>query len=196
MKSIAAGLAGMLAVIAASMPCAAQDCPTAETASRGFVVERGSVAKIEVQHVDDALVQSTWRSGGAIVLQLTQFQGLFELDRLEGGRRTTYRPKTNLAKLFPLQEGKELAAEFETGPSGQPQAVKVLLAVKAPATFEIGPCKFDVFAIDRAIAQGDAAAEIIHGELYAPMLKLVVAKDFKKGDGTTTRTQYDKIYTR
>jgi hypothetical protein len=196
MTSRLAALAGVLVLAAASIPCAAQDCPTAETVGRGFIAERGTAAKVEVQHLDATLVQTTWRSGNAVILQTLQFQGLFDLDRQEGGRRTASRPKTDLAKLFPLQAGKEIAAEFETGPAGQVQVTTVRLIVKDPATLDVGPCKFDVFAIDRSVAQGAAPPEFVSGELYAPLLKLVVAKDFKNPDGATTRTQYDKIYAR
>jgi len=196
MTSSLAVLAGVLVLAAASIPCAAQDCPTAETVGRGFIAERGTAAKVEVQHLDATLVQTTWRSGNAVILQTLQFQGLFDLDRQEGGRRTTSRPKTDLAKLFPLQAGKEIAAEFETGPTGQAQVTTVRLIVKDPATIDVGPCKVDVFALDRFIARGAAPPEFVNGELYSPLLKLVVAKDFKNPDGTVTRTQYDKIYAR
>jgi hypothetical protein len=195
MKAIVAGLCVAFAAIA-SPPCAAQECPNAQTLSRGYVVERGTTAKIEVQHVDDTLVQTIWRAGNAVVLQTMLFQGLFELDRIENGQRTTYRPKSDLAKLFPLQPNTELAAEFETGQSGQPQAVKIALKVKDAATFDIGPCKFEVLAIDRSVTQGDAAPPIVYGEIYAPLIKLIVGKEFKNTDGTVTRTQYDKIYSR
>jgi hypothetical protein len=197
MKHIAAALAGVIAVHAAAAACAAQDCPTAQTVARGYIVERGAAVKIEVQHVDDTLVETTWRSGSTVVLQTMAFQGLFELDRLEGGRRTSYRPKTELAKLFPLQPGKELVAEFEIGPgAGQAQTVKIALAVKDAGTIEIGPCKFDIFIIERSSSQSGAAAEVLYTELYAPLLKLTVAKQFKNPDGTTERTQYDRIYSR
>jgi hypothetical protein len=182
--------------LAMAVPCAAQDCPTAETVSRGFIAERGSAVKLEVQHLDATLVQTTWRANNAVILQTLQFQGLFELDRLEGGRRTASKPRTDLGKLFPLQAGKEIAAEFETGPAGQTQITAVRLAVKEAATLAVGPCRFDAFALDRSVGQGGAPPEFVAGELYAPLLKLVVAKEFKNPDGSVSRTQYDKIYSR
>jgi hypothetical protein len=47
------------------------------------------------------------------VLEVTLFQGLFELNRLDRGKRTTYRPKSDLAKTFPPAPGKKITAIFE-----------------------------------------------------------------------------------
>lgn len=196
MNIIAAGFSGAFALVVAAIPCAAQDCPTAETVKRGFTVEQRAVTQLEVQHVDETLVQTTLRSGNSVLMQSVLFQGLFELDHLEGGRRATFRPKVYLAVLFPLRANSQLSAEFEVDRSGQTRTVKHLLAVKDAARFEIGPCTFDIFNIDRSQAAGDGAPKFVHRELYAPLLKLVVAKEYKNADGSVTRRQYNRIYWR
>jgi len=141
-------------------------------------------------------VQTTLRSGNSILMQSVLFQGLFELDHLEGGRRTTFRPTVYLAILFPLRANSQLSADFEVDRSGQTRTVKHLLAVKDAAKFEIGPCTFDIFNIDRSQVAGDGAPKFVHRELYAPLLKLVVAKEYKNADGSVTRRQYNRIYWR
>src|SRR3954466_5781171 len=91
----------------------ADDCPTKETAGKGFIVERGERSKTEVFHAGDSEVRTVSRFDGRPYLEVTLFQGLFELDRLDRGKRTTYRPKSDLAKTFPPSPGKKMTAIFE-----------------------------------------------------------------------------------
>jgi hypothetical protein len=58
----------------------AQDCPTEQTAKRGFVVERGALQKTEVFTGDDGTVRQS-------LLETTLFAGLFSLNRLDRGHR-------------------------------------------------------------------------------------------------------------
>src|SRR5262245_43645170 len=79
-----AGLAVTLGVLVPwAQIAAAQDCPTAETVVAGFVVERGERSKTEVFHVGDTNVRTVFRYGGDALLETTQFQGLFELERID-----------------------------------------------------------------------------------------------------------------
>ena len=84
----------------------------APLAPEGFIVERGANARNEVLR-DAAAVRTIYRVGDRVLLETTQHEGLFELDRIDRGRRSTFKPKTDLAKLFPLKEGRRLNAEFE-----------------------------------------------------------------------------------
>jgi hypothetical protein len=189
----------ILAVIASPGLIAAEDCPTAQTVSRGsVVVERGSTPKT-VQHIDDTLVHTVWRSDSNVVLESTQYQGLFDLERLNGENRSTFRPKTDLAVFFPLRIGEEIKVEFEVTHSFGQVAVtndNVLLVVKSADTLDIGPCKYDVLTNERSWAPVGVPPQHQYVEFYSPLLKLVVAKAFKNADGTITRTQYDWIYSR
>src|SRR5436190_20571692 len=89
------------AILIDARMAAAQDCPTAESATRGFVVERQERSKTEVLFAEPPIVRTIMRYDGRTLLETTQFQGLFELDRLDRGRRAVFRPKTDLAALFP-----------------------------------------------------------------------------------------------
>jgi hypothetical protein len=63
----------------------AQDCPTAQTAQNGFVVERSERSKTEVFR-DGATVRTVLRYDGKMILETTLFEGLFQLDRIDRGR--------------------------------------------------------------------------------------------------------------
>jgi hypothetical protein len=173
----------------------AQDCPTAQSAREGFVVERGERSKTEVFHVDDSVVRTILRYDGKSLLETTQFQGLFQLERLDRGRRTVFQPKTDLAKLFPLKPGEGSTVAFEVKEaSGSTMTRTVSLSVKPGEDLYIGPCKYAALKIERKEAFGDAPPSFINFDHYAPELKLVLAKEYRERDGRTTLIKFDKIY--
>ena len=64
----------------------AQDCPTPQSGKVGFVVERGDRQKSEIFLAEGDVVHTVMRYDRAMVLETTQHEGLFQLDRLESGR--------------------------------------------------------------------------------------------------------------
>jgi hypothetical protein len=122
-------------VVVSPDPATAEDCPTAASAASGFVVERGERSKTQVVRPEDAIIRTILRYNGQTLLETTMFEGLFELDRLDRGRRTVFRPKGDLARLFPLKVGSEVKADFENQ-SGEPDsAMTVTLHVDGKDVF-------------------------------------------------------------
>src|SRR5689334_18767111 len=97
----AAAAVAFACVLLTSRPAAAQDCPTAESAAHGFVVERNESQKSEVFRAGQGLVRVVTRYNGETLLESTQYQGLFMLELLDRGRRTKFDPSTDLKTLFP-----------------------------------------------------------------------------------------------
>src|SRR5262249_45272291 len=93
-------------------PAAAQDCPTAKSGTSGFVVERNDAQKTEVFHAGDGIVRTVMRFNGNTLLETTKFAGLFDLERVDRGKRPKYEPKTELKTLFPLKPGRQATAKF------------------------------------------------------------------------------------
>jgi hypothetical protein len=178
-----------------SSAAAAQDCPTAVTAKPGFTVERSGTTD-EIAFADDRLVHSILRfaGGSETLLETTAFEGLFDLERIDRGRRSVFHPVTNLASLFPLRVGKTLTANFNLG--DPPQAVKAttVMRLKGKDSFFIGSCKYAVFVIDKSIGRGGGTPVFVETDYYAPDLKTVIAKQFKNADGSTLLTKFDRIY--
>jgi hypothetical protein len=195
-----AGGVALLAVLLAAMgvglrSASAQDCPTAQSAREGFVVERGERSKTEVFHVDDSAVRTILRYDGQSLLETTQFQGLFQLERLERGRRTVFQPKRDLAAFFPLKPGQNYSMGFDVKEaSGSTTIRTVTLSVKPGEDMYIGPCRYTVLKIERSEAFGEAAPRFIDFDHYSPELKLVLAKEYRERDGRTTLIKFDKIY--
>jgi hypothetical protein len=173
-----------------ALPAAAQDCPSA-TGKGSFVVERGPDSKTEVFAGDGAIVRLILRYRGQTLLETTVHEGLFELERLDRGRRSTLKPKADLAKLFPMKK-QRLAVEFDVQQGdGKPAKSLVTLTVIGTDSLHIGACKYDILKIQR---KETGARRFDNVDYYAPALKLVVAKEYPERDGRTTLIKFDKIY--
>jgi hypothetical protein len=174
---------------------AAPDCPNETTARDGFVVERNHETN-EVIRASDGLVRTIFRSSrGDTLLETTTFQGLFDLERIDRGRRTVFRPVTNLDRLFPLKVGRVITANFDSGDEPQVTRTRIALRVVRPDSLFIESCKYSVLVIERRIGRGDGAPIFVETDFWASDLKLVIAKEFKNPDGTSFLAKFDRIYT-
>ena len=187
-----------LAMLLFAIACpakAADDCPSAKTGRTGFVVERGERTVTEVFHVEGPIVRTAMRSGGTALLETTQFEGLLQLDRIDSGRRTTFRPKSDLAKMFPLKVGQHVTAEFELQ-DAQARALTstVVLKVLAKEPLFIGACRYEILKIERSETRSEQPPRLINVDYYSPELKLVIAKEYKERDGRLTLIKFDRIY--
>ena len=72
-----------LLLLSTTSPVAASECPDAKSATRPFIVDRGQDWRLAVIHVDDTTVRTMLQSGGKTILETVEFQGLFQLDRIE-----------------------------------------------------------------------------------------------------------------
>lgn len=188
--SIARAAACTVALIVAS-PGFADDCPSAATGKGSFVVERGPDSKTEVFYGNGPTVQSVMRYRGQTLLETTLHEGLFELDRLDRGRRWVSKPKVDLAKLFPLRQQK-FDVEFDVQEGDEkPVPSRIRLTVVGTDHLMIGACKYDILKIQR---EETGARRFSNVDYYAPALKLIVAKEYSERDGRTTLIKFDKIY--
>lgn len=180
--------------IAWPQAAAAQDCPAGPTVAAGFVVEREQRSKTEVFHVGDTNVRTILRYSGRVLLKTTQYHGLFELERIDRGRRTVLRPTSDLSKIFPPNVGQKFSAKFEVTEGERRSARTIILSVRKLDSLHIGPCQYRVLLIDRSIGYDGGKPVFIETGYYSPVLKLVIAKEFKERDGRTTMTKFDRIY--
>jgi hypothetical protein len=178
----------------ASAPADAQDCPTAESGKLGFVVERGDQQKSEVFHVGGGVIRSVMRYNGTTVLETTQHEGLFQLDRLDNGRRAKFEPQTDLKKLFPLKPGRSVGAKFVSESNGRQATLSVDLAVKGADVLYIGPCKYNVLKIERSESRSTDPPRFVDTDYHSPELKLILAREYRENNGGTHTVKYDRIY--
>jgi hypothetical protein len=174
---------------------AGPDCPNESTARNGFIVERNHETN-EVIRAGDRLIRTIFRSGrGQTLLETTTFEGLFDLERIDRGRRTVLRPVKDLDTLSPLKVGREWIAQFESGEASQvTRMTQIALRVVRADSLFIESCRYSVLVIERRIARGDAAPVLVETDYYVPDLKLIIAKEFKNPDGTSFLAKFDRIY--
>jgi hypothetical protein len=172
----------------------AQECPTAQSGKPGFVVERGDQQKSDVFHGDDGVVRTVMRFNGTMLLETTQYEGLFQLDRLDNGKKTKFEPQTDLKKLFPLKPGRNIGAKFTSESDGRQGQLSVEMAVKGADVLYIGPCKYAVLKIERSESRSAEPPRFINTDYYSPELKLILAKEFRESNGGTHTIKYDRIY--
>jgi len=172
----------------------AQTCPDAQSGKTGFVVERGERSRTEVFH-DGAIIRTVLRYGGNAMLETTQYEGLFDLDRLDRGKRSTFKPKSDLAKLFPLKPEQHAIATFDIDADGMTAKTRTVeLMVTGQAELYVGACKYKILKVERSQSQGVAPPSFMNVDYYAPDLKLIIAKEYKDPGGRTTLIKFDKIY--
>jgi hypothetical protein len=186
---VAGGLSALMSALAA-----AQDCPTSKSGKLGFVVERGDQQKSEVFHGDDGIVRTIMRYNGTILLETTQHEGLFQLDRLDTGVRTKLEPQIDLKKLFPLKPGRNIEAKFVSELNGQHGTLSVQMAVKGADVLYIGSCKYNVLKIERSESRSASPPQFVDTDYYSPELKLILAKEYRENSGGTHMIKYDRIY--
>jgi hypothetical protein len=185
----------MALLLMLSASAVADDCPTAKSGKDGFVVERGERSSTDVYHTENSVVRTVMRSGGEALLETSQFEGLLQLDRIDRGRRTTFRPKSDLSTIFPLKPGQQATAAFEyQDANGSTAIATVGLNVKERDKLFIGPCRYDVLKIERSESRGETPLRLINVDYYAPELKLVIAKEYKEKDGRSTLIKFDRIH--
>jgi hypothetical protein len=185
----------VIAALAACVPrtAAAQDCPTAQSGAHGFVVERNEAQKTEVFHAAGGIVRTVMRFDGKTLLETTKYEGLFDLERIDRGKRTKYEPKTELKTLFPLKPGRQASAKFITERDGSYGRAYIELEVKKPEDLYIGQCKYSVLRIDHSESSSAVPPQYFYTELYSPDLKLVLGREYKRG-GEVRLIKFDRIY--
>src|SRR5437773_6602471 len=180
MKPSFLALGGMIFALAWAFDCAAEDCPTAVSGRGAFVVERGEQSKTEVTFGDGAVVRSVSRSRGGTYLETEQYEGLIPLDRIDRGRKTVFKPRSDLAKLFPLKPKQTISVQLDVGEEGaEPSVATVDLRMIGTGSVAIGACKYDVLKFERIEARSGRKTDPVI-EYYAPELKFVVAKEYEE----------------
>jgi hypothetical protein len=187
-------LAALAAVLLTPGLATAQDCPTAQSGAHGFVVERNEAQKTDVFHSGDGIVRTIMRFDGKTLLEKTLFEGVFELERLDRGKRTKYEPRSDLKPLFPLKPGLQASAKFISEVDGKFGRLYVELAVKKPEDLYVGPCKYSVLRIERSESVSAVPPQYVYTDLYSPDLKLVLGREYKRSGGKTELIKFDRIY--
>jgi hypothetical protein len=172
----------------------AQNCPTEQSGRHGFVAERGSQTKTSIFFDDDGIVRTVMRYNGATLLETTQYEGLFHLDRLDQGKKTKFEPQTDLKSLFPLKPGQTAKAKLSSESGGRNGVLQVEMAVKGSEDLNIGACKYSVLKIERSESVSADPPRFVYTDYYSPMLKLILSREYPGTNGRAEIIKFDRIY--
>lgn len=175
-------------------PAQGDDCPNAQTAKLGFVLERqGTVA--EVRPASDHFVHVLNSYPGGKKQDVIYYRGLFPVSRFDDSARSINVPVSDLRTVFPLAPKARRALTY--APS-QPDKVGALISLELTVTGEerlqLGSCSYNVLVVRNRFldAQGKATSE--HTDLYSPELGFVLGKRYEeKGGSQQTTVKYQSI---
>ena len=108
---------------------------------------------------------------------------------------STFKPKTNLARLFPLKTKQHVTAGFDVAMEGGTEKVRTVeLLILDQGELYVGGCKYKILKIERRQSRSNGSPNFTNIDYYAPDLKLVIAKEYKEANGRTSLIKFDKIY--
>jgi hypothetical protein len=175
-------------------PAIAQDCPTAKHGKIGFAVERTGSSATEIYHLDKGQTRTVGRFVTGDVLEVTHHEGLFQLERIDRGKRSVMTPQSDLPPASVLKVGATIEVSFDqVAAAGQKSVRRVQLKVVGQDKLGIGSCTYDVFKIEERFAQGDAAYGPAGLNYYSPELKLILARSSTGPSGSGALHKFDKI---
>src|SRR5918997_566051 len=91
----------LLTISALAMPAYADDCPNAQTAKLGFVLERQGT-KAEVRPASDHFVHVVNSYPGGKTQNVIYYRGFFPISRFDDTARSINIPVSDLRTVFPL----------------------------------------------------------------------------------------------
>ena len=185
----------LLSTIAASLvsTASANDCPTAQTAKLGFVLEQqGTTAEVRPAPNHFVHVVNSYPSGKK--QNVLYYRGFFPISRFDDTARSINIPVSDLRTVFPLELKARRAITYALA---QPDKIGALVSLELTVTgqeqFQLGSCSYNVLVVRNRYlnAEGKVTSEVT--DLYSPDLGFVLAKRYEEGGGRQTTVKYQNI---
>lgn len=173
-------------------PAWADDCPNAQTAKLGFVLERQGTSA-EVRPAPGHFVHVVNSYPGGKKQNVIYYRGFFPISRFDDTARSINVPVSDLRAVFPLEPKAKRALTYAPA---QPDKVGALISLELTVTGEeqlqLGSCSYTVLVVrNRSLnVEGKVIGE--HTDLYSPELGFVLAKRYEER-GTQTTVRYQSI---
>jgi hypothetical protein len=174
-------------------PALGNDCPTAQTAKLGFVLERQGTSA-EVRAAANHFVHVVNLYPGGKKQDVLYYRGLFPLSRFDDTARSINIPVSDIRTIFPLEPKARRALTYM---AAQPDKVGPLISLELTVTgqeqFQMGPCSYNVLIVRNRFLNADGKVTSEHTDLYSPDLGFVLAKRYDERGGTQTTVKYQSI---
>ena len=176
------GIAGMMLGVALGLAPATAEaaCPSEANIAQGFAIDGGS-ATSEVRHIGDHFVQAKTRYPDGVVQTDLYHDGLFAIARVsQRGATMMYQAGLQDWSLEMREGAKGSITYIPLVDAGPRAETTITLEVKGKETLTIGACSFEVFVIAETHGSGQNSQQ--YDQIYAPLLKFVIARRYPDGE--------------
>jgi hypothetical protein len=174
-------------------PAFADDCPTAESAKLGFILERQG-AQAEVRPAPGHFVHVVNTYSGGKRQDVIYYRGLFPISRFDDTARSINVPVSDLRSIFPLDVKARRALTYAPSePSKVGALISLEMTVTGQESFELGSCTYRVLIIRNRYMNADGQVTSENTDLYSPDLGFVLAKRYDEKGGRQTTVMYQRI---
>jgi hypothetical protein len=185
----------LLLIISAKLavPAYADDCPNAQTAKLGFVLERQGT-KAEVRPSSDSFVHVVNSYPGGKTQNVIYYRGFFPISRFDDTARSINIPVSDLRNVFPLEPKARRALTYAPA---QPDKVGALISLELTVTgqeqMQLGTCSYNVLIVKNRFLNATGKVTSEHTDLYSPELGFILAKRYEESGGAQTTMKYQSI---
>ncbi len=176
-----------------TVPAYADDCPNAQTAKFGFVLERQGT-RAEVRPASDQFVHVVNSYAGGKTQNVIYYRGFFPISRFDDTARSINIPVSDLRTVFPLEPKSRRTLTYAPA---QPDKVGALISLELTVTgqeqIQLGACSYNVLIVRNRFLNAAGKVTSEHTDLYSPELGFILAKRYEEGGGAQTTMKYQTI---
>ncbi|WP_112664611.1 hypothetical protein [Microvirga flavescens] len=182
----------LISLLFAMSPAFADECPTAQSAKAGFILERQGILA-EIKPADGFVhVVNTYPSGKK--QDVISFRGLFEISRFDDTARSINIPLSDLRAIFPLDRKSRRVVTFAPAqPSKVGAVISLELSVSGEEKLQIGACGYNVLLVRNRYLNVEGKVISEHTDFYSPDLGFVLAKRYDEKGGRESMVKYQSI---
>ena len=186
-------IAGLCLAVAQFGAAHADDCPNAQTAKLGFVLERQGI-RAEIRPNADRFVHARNIYGEGRSQDVIYYGGLIEISRFDDTGRRINIPMSDLRTLLPLDPKARRVLTYAPADPGRVGAlVSLELTVTGQERIQLGTCDYAVQVVRNRSMAADGKVLYEYSDLFAPDLGFVLAKRYGGRNGGETTVSYKTI---
>jgi hypothetical protein len=183
----------VICIAVLATPSLADECPTAQTAKQGFVLERQG-SRAEVRPSENHFVHVVNLFPGGKKQDAIYYRGLFLISRFDDTAKAINVPVSDIRTLFPLEVKAKRALTYAPAqPSKIGTLVSLELTIEKQDTLKVGDCEYKVLVIRNRYLNAEGRVTGENTDFYSPDLGFTLAKRYDDNPGRSTTVQYERI---
>lgn len=170
----------------------ANECPTAATAKKGFMLLQVDTQS-EFREHQGPIVKIVNRYGGPMQTVFS-YRGLIELSRMDAEAPQAIYALSDLKDVFPLKKGARHKVSFVPLKLDEPADGQWTyeFAVTGQESFALEDCKYKVWKVRQTTKKGDELVDA-WSALYSPDLEATLARIYGEGTADEYTVRYERI---